>query len=306
MEIRQLRYFAEVAAVGSFSGAAKNLSMAQPSLWRAVKTLESELGFPLFVSSPRGVRLTRAGETMLARASQLIEVADALTDLGRELKRGVDGLVVLGCTAPQVPALIAPLIGELHRRHPGIHVALRNTEAIPDVVELLSSDDELDFVTSPSRVDGGVGRHLLAQAHVVVAMANDHPWRERRSISLEELEGVPVILATPQTLSRHLISQHLNASGISLDVVFESDSLQTAVAMAEAGVGVAIVGDHGAPDGHGASPWPHLTYGDENVSTPIWLYWLKERPLQNPPAQRFIEVLHDARGHQVTRRNLKR
>ncbi|MBO4257446.1 LysR family transcriptional regulator [Streptomyces griseorubiginosus] len=295
MEIRQLRYFAEVAAVGSFSGAAKRLSMAQPSLWRAVKTLESELGFPLFASSPRGVRLTRAGATMLARTHQLLELADGLTDLGRELKRGTDGLVVLGCASPQVPALIAPLIGELHRKHPGIHVALRNTEAIPDVLDVLSGAAELDFVTSPSTVDDdGVGRRLLAYAHVVVVTAKEHPWRRRRSVALEELAGVPVILAAPSTLSRQLIAQHLARTEMSLDVVFEADNLQTAIAMAAAGVGVAVVANH--DDAAGArSRWPHLTNEGRSVSRPIWLYWLSERLVENPPAQRFIEVLGQVR-----------
>jgi DNA-binding transcriptional LysR family regulator len=292
VEIRQLRYFAEVAKTGTFSAAAKNLGMAQPTLWRAVKTLESELGFPLFESSHRGVKPTRAGARMLVRTAKFLEAADALADLGRELKRGRDGLVVLGCAPPQVPALIAPLIGDLHRRYPGIHVALRSTSAMPDVVDLLSAEDELDFVTSPSTVTEGVGRHFLAHAHVVVVTAADHPWRRRETVSIEEVADVPVILATPNTLSRLLIAQHLADCGISLDVVFESDTLQTAIAMAEAGVGVAIVGGH--DENGGGSQWPHLTRDGRGISTPIWLYWLKDRPLQNPPAQRFIEVLHAA------------
>ncbi|MFC7661379.1 LysR family transcriptional regulator [Pseudonocardia benzenivorans] len=54
MELRQLRYFAEVAHVGSFLGAADRLDVAQPSLWRQVKALEAELGVPLFERSGRG------------------------------------------------------------------------------------------------------------------------------------------------------------------------------------------------------------------------------------------------------------
>jgi DNA-binding transcriptional LysR family regulator len=298
VELRQLRYFAEVAAVGSFSGAAKNLSMAQPSLWRAVKTLESELGFQLFESSPRGVRLTRAGATMLGRTKQLLEVADGLAQLSQELRRGKDGLVVVGCTAPQVPTLIAPLIGALHRSHPGIHVALRNTDATPDVAGLLSSEDDIDFVTSSAKLEDGLGRYFLAHAHVVVVTPQDHPWRNRSGVEMEELVGVPVILSAPHTLSRQLIARHLAECGITFDVVLESDNLETAVAMAEAGIGIALIGHH-ERDG-AAQPWPHLTHDAQSVSTPIWLYWLKERPLQNPPAQRLIEILHDARKTKPT------
>lgn len=293
MELRQLRYFAEVAAVGSFSGAAKKLNMAQPSLWRAVKTLESELGFQLFESSPRGVSLTRAGATMLGRTRQLLEAADGLVELSRGLRRGRDGLVVMGCTAPQVPALIAPLIGELHRRHPGIHVALRNTDPTPNVAEMLSSENGVDFVTSPANLHDGLARHFLAHAHVVVVTSEDHPWRNRTTVEIEELAGVPVILAAPHTLSRQLIARHLAECEITLDVVLESENLETATAMAEAGMGVALVGHH-ERDG-AARPWPHLTHDGQSVSTPIWLYWLKERPLQNPPAQRVIEVLRESR-----------
>lgn len=290
MELRQLRYFVEVAASGTFSGAAKKLSMAQPSLWRSVKTLESELGFPLFESSPRGVKLTRAGATMLAGSQQLIELADSLAELGRELSRGADGLVVLGCATPQVPTLIAPLIGELHRRHPGIHVALRDTGATPDVVELLSSKDEVDFVTSATEIHDGVRRRFLADAQVIVVAAEGHPWRNRETVPLEELAGIPVILAAPNTLSRQLVDRHARELDLTLDIVFEADNLEAAQALAEAGLGIAVVGDH-AHKVAGASRWPILTQGGVKVSTPVWLYWLNDRAVQNPPVQRFVELL---------------
>jgi hypothetical protein len=52
-----------------------------------------------------------------------------------------------------------------------------------------------------------------------------------------------------------------------------------------------VIGDHARAD---RPEWPQLVRGDTDVATPIWLYWLRDRPAQNPPAQRFLEARWDA------------
>ena len=76
MELRHLRYFAAVAAHGSFNRAAKNLHLTQPALSRQVKDLEDELGVPLFVRGKNAVTLTAAGELFYEEARDLLARAD--------------------------------------------------------------------------------------------------------------------------------------------------------------------------------------------------------------------------------------
>ena len=96
MELRHLRYFAAVAAHGSFNRAAQNLHLTQPALSRQVKDLEEELGVPLFLRGKNTVNLTEAGELfyeeacdLLARADQALSIFGARGDVLRAAARFV-------------------------------------------------------------------------------------------------------------------------------------------------------------------------------------------------------------------------
>lgn len=82
MQIDTLRYFVELARVGSFYGAAKNVFISQQGLNKAISSLESELGVKLIERNSRGIRLTSAGEVLLDHAKELLlEYSDTLKDL---------------------------------------------------------------------------------------------------------------------------------------------------------------------------------------------------------------------------------
>ena len=82
MQIDTLRYFVELARVGSFYGASKNVFISQQGLNRAISSLESELGVKLVERESRGVRLTSSGEVLLEHSAKLLlEYSDMLKDL---------------------------------------------------------------------------------------------------------------------------------------------------------------------------------------------------------------------------------
>ena len=78
MELRHLRYFLAVAETGSLSRAAEKLFIAQPPLSVQIRQLEEEMGTPLFVRHPKGVRLTAAGQTLCQEARELLDVLEAV------------------------------------------------------------------------------------------------------------------------------------------------------------------------------------------------------------------------------------
>lgn len=73
MTIQQLQYIMEVHRTGSISKAAANLYLAQPNLSNAIRSLEQELGFPIFIRSNKGIRLTEQGLLVLEEAGQMLE-----------------------------------------------------------------------------------------------------------------------------------------------------------------------------------------------------------------------------------------
>lgn len=292
MELRQLRYFAEVARIGTFIGAADRLRVAQPSLWRQVRALEKELEIQLFERSGRGVALTRAGSQLLMKAEPLLAQADAITILSSELARGRVGVVTLSCAHPHVPRFLAPLIGEFRRSQPDIHIALHESPHLPNLGELLRG--EVDFLTSTPRADDRLVGCQLGDVRLVAVMADDHPWHGRSRIAVSELADVAVLTGESDGLAWHLLRPALHDAGIALDVVHQASNAASLIALAQAGIGVAILPDDNLTQTTNPH-WPCLTANGHPMSVPIWLYWTA-RTIAAPAGRSFADHVRRVRG----------
>ena len=115
-----LRYFEEVAVQGSVRRAAERLHIAPSAVTRQVKAFEELLGVPLFERLPRGVRLTSAGELMLASVRRLQREFDAALSQVDALKGLRRGKVRIGVLQTLSERSIPALIGEVRKAYPGI------------------------------------------------------------------------------------------------------------------------------------------------------------------------------------------
>ncbi|GGT94121.1 transcriptional regulator CynR [Streptomyces violascens] len=142
-ELRHLRYLLAVAEHGNFTRAAEDLRISQPTLSQQIKQLERTVGVQLLDRSGRSVRLTDAGETYAHYARR------ALRDLAAAERAVLDiadlsrGSLRLAVTPTFTAYLVGPLVAELHTRHPGIALDVR--ELAQDRIEAGLLADELDL-----------------------------------------------------------------------------------------------------------------------------------------------------------------
>src|SRR5256885_10232879 len=109
MELHQLRYFCAVADTGSFSRAAEQSHVSQPSLSQQILKLEDELGARLFDRLGRSVRLTEVGKAFLPRARGVLRDLEAARGDVVEPKESVGGSGTVGAIPPRRPDSLPPI-----------------------------------------------------------------------------------------------------------------------------------------------------------------------------------------------------
>ena len=158
LDWNDLRYFLSVADLGSTLAAGKALRVSQTTVARRIAALETELGLPLFEKRQAGYALTPAGEELVERARQVGAAANAFAEAADAEKRAVSGTVRITTQDIFAVTLLAPMLRELHERHPEIMIELDDSQEFRDLGE-----GEADIALRSAYGDigpGVVGRRL--------------------------------------------------------------------------------------------------------------------------------------------------
>lgn len=124
MTLVQLRHFIALTHAGSFAKAAKALFLTQPALSRSIQALEEELAQKLFDRVGRRIELTALGTQLLPRAERLVQEAESLKTLGRQMQAGITGTVRIGLGSGPGALLSGPLLRHMAQHHPRLHLEL--------------------------------------------------------------------------------------------------------------------------------------------------------------------------------------
>ncbi|MBX3746092.1 MAG: LysR family transcriptional regulator [Verrucomicrobiae bacterium] len=193
VELRHLRYFAAVAAHGSFNRAAEVLHLTQPALSRQVKDLEGELGVTLLVRGSNSVTLTGSGELFYQEACEVLARAD---DAVRRV-RGEAGKDVLrmGYTSSMTSSIISTVLAKFQATAPGVRIEL--ADLAPREIGEMAGEGRLDLLVGPGlAVPKGIpGFQLseLCRMESVLVLPARHPLAKLKRIPVPRLDGLPLV-----------------------------------------------------------------------------------------------------------------
>jgi DNA-binding transcriptional LysR family regulator len=195
--LRDLRYFVAVADELSFTRAAEQLHISQPSLSRQVRVLERNLGFRLFVRDRRSVALTEAGVTLLPRARELLGTwAHATRDAERQARAAAAVLHVGFQTS--VAGWLYPLaVSIFARAHADWQVELRLHRWSDPSAGLLDEDSDVAFLWLPVPGQERLAHRTLRTEPRHVAMCKDHRLAPRPQLRIADLLDEPFIALPP-------------------------------------------------------------------------------------------------------------
>lgn len=188
----QLCVFEASARLGSFTRAAQELHMAQPTASTQIRKLTETIGLPLFEQVGKRIYLTEAGVRLQASCEELFRALSNLEDKLAGMRGLNDGRLHLA--ASTAAKYFAPrMLAEFARRHPGIEVSLQvhNRQALID--RLAANEDDLYIFADPPETGEFVTQKILSNPMVVFARA-DHPLAGQKSIPLARLAQEPFLM----------------------------------------------------------------------------------------------------------------
>jgi len=186
LDLRLVRYFTVVADHRHFGRAAAELRIAQPSLSRQVRRLEQQLGARLLDRTPRGTRLTEAGEVFLPRARALLRSAAQSAAATRAAAQ--PSKITIGYT----PGLIVtPAVRALRRRHPDTDVQTLHLGWNEPREALLDHRVDAAVTRLPIRT-GGLHVTILYDEPRLLMVPLDHRLAGKESVTLDDIAGEPI------------------------------------------------------------------------------------------------------------------
>ncbi len=238
MDIRTMQYYLAVVREGTISAAAEALHIAQPSLSRQMKELESELGVSLFERGNRKITLTEEGMVLRKRAEEMVRLMQMTEEEISQIRNHVSGSVRIGAGESISFHYLSQAAASLADEYPDIrfHITSGDTQDLMDEL----NNGLIDFAVIFTEVDHTIYQSipLPAEDSFVLLMRKDCPLAKKEEIHYSDLKGLPIIV------SRASVPYFSGAAEMStLNIVATYNLIFNASLLVEDGLGYALCFD---------------------------------------------------------------
>ena len=240
--LHQFKVFEATARHGSFTRAAEELYLTQPTVSMQVKQLTKALGLPLFEQIGKRLYLTDAGRELYSTCQDIFDKLDQLemrvADL-KGMKQGHLKLTVITTAKYFVPRLLGPFC----QQYPGVDVSLIVTNHERAIDRLADNQDDLYVMSQlPEHID--VKAHPFLENPLVVMAPKNHPLAQQKNISIEQLAGEPFIMREPGSGTRKAVQALLDDHGVDVKVRLELGSNEAIKQAIAGGLGLSVLSCH--------------------------------------------------------------
>ncbi len=240
--LRQLKVFETVARHGSFTRAAEELFLSQPTVSMQVKQLAEAVGQPLFEQVGKKVFLTHMGEELHRTCQAMFETWNRFEMTAADMKGLKTGRLRLACVTT-AKYFIPRLLGPFCDRYPGIDVKLEvaNREAV--IERLAKNEDDLYIMGSPP-AHFDIASHPFLENPLVAIAPGKHPLAGRRNIPLARFAEERVLLRERGSGTRTATERFFREHGIELKSRMEIGSNEAIKQAVAGGLGVTVMSQH--------------------------------------------------------------
>ena len=239
MDIKQLRYFARIAELGSFSKAAADLRVAQSALSYQIRKLETELQVSLLARHARGVVLTQAGTVVMERVQNIGHELDQIRATV-SIEQAATGHISFAVPPSVTPVLAPQVVERFSQLYPQVRLMVR--EAKMAFIYDLLFQHEIDFAifNDPGNNPDLVATPLIADAlHLIGARGAVRP--PGKCCSITDLHDLPILLPSKTYVWRRRLENAFHDRGAVLKLKAEVDSLVLIKELVTRGFGYTVL-----------------------------------------------------------------
>lgn len=241
-DYNQLNCFIAVAEELHFGRAAARLFMTQPPLSRQIRLLEHAVGVPLFERTSRSVRLTPAGRVFLGDARRIVDLSQQARAAACRVSRGETGRIRLAFTASAGYRLVPELLVGARLSLPQVDFVMHEMVTLDQLDALQARAVDVGFMR-PIATRLSLETLPVEREALILALPSGHRLLRRRSIGLNALHGMPLVMYSPKDgkYLHDLITSLLHSHGVVPDYVQYAEQSHTILALVRAGLGIAVV-----------------------------------------------------------------
>ena len=293
-QLRQLATFVAAAETLSFTRAAQQVHLSQPSVTEQIQALEHSLGGPLFIRRNNRLSLTAAGERLAARARELLALADETVRAVRNgPANGSTGLLHLAAPHTLATGLVLPLLTGYAELQPGVRVVIRERHSSATLEAVRSGTVDLGLIHGWPAAGADVQAYLIARDNPVVVMPAGHALATAPDVTPRSLAPHALIATAPGCRYREHLDALLQQASQPCTLSAEADSVAAILQMVAAGLGVSVLPRRAVDTGAGlAGVVMRPLRAGPDAGLPICL--LTPRGAMRPMAAAFADLLRAA------------
>lgn len=292
-----MEYVYEVYKEKSFTKAAQNLFISQPSLSATIKRIEKKIGYPIFDRSTKPLRLTECGEKYIKAVENIHAVENEFADFVNDWGDLKTGSLILGGSSLFSSWILPQLMGKFTEKYPLVKLILME-ESTAELEKMLQSG-RVDLVIDNCVLDPAIFDSCFYQEeHLLLAVPGTFSINEKLmgyqlhtddikngaylkshvpSVPLKHFQNEPFIILKPENDTAKRAMDICHSQDFKPDVLFELDQQQTAYNITCSGLGISFISDTLIARGTDNSNVVYYKLAGEASKRNLYFYWKKGR-----------------------------
>ena len=239
-DFRDLEQFMAVAETGSIARAAERCHTVASAVSKRLSDLEDSFGTPLLVRGTKGVELTAAGHTFLARARSVLHQAEQIDEEMRRHASGARGHVRVFANISAIVEFLPAALASFLAKYPDIHIHLE--EHVSAAIAAGVADNLADFgILSEVTAVAGLTMTPFRTDELVVVLQPDHVLAEKPGLSFSDIVQLPLVGLHANSSLHHLLARAAADEGRPLNFRIRVTSFDAVCAMVAAGLGIGVI-----------------------------------------------------------------